>query len=99
MERLKTNEYTAVTLNIKNIFLLSSQGPSNTVTANFSIFFNPAVREMSMAEVGTLFTSNLATENGQSVLEPQYELSNVAPGLYIYCTNISCRFFMVFTVL
>jgi hypothetical protein len=54
------------------------------VTANFSIFFNPAVREMSMDDVEREFTSNLATVNGQSVLEPRYELTSgsIATGLY-----------------
>ncbi|CAB4027922.1 Mucin, partial, partial [Paramuricea clavata] len=66
-----------------------SQGPSNTVTANFSIFFNPLVRQMSMGDVRTEFISNLATTaNGQSVLEPRYELtsSSIAAGDYNECS-------------
>ena len=39
---------------------------------------------MSMDNVETEFISNLATANGQSVLEPRYELTSgsIAAGLY-----------------
>ena len=52
------------------------------MVANFSLFFNPAVRDMSQSDVGSLFSSNLVTVNGQSVLEPHFELSDNATGLY-----------------
>lgn len=60
-----------------------SQGSGDTVVANFSIFFNPDVRDMSQSDVQTLFTSNLATVNNQEVLEPRFVLNNIKAGQYV----------------
>ncbi|XP_028399458.1 uncharacterized protein LOC114522881 [Dendronephthya gigantea] len=61
-----------------------SKKPADFVTANFRIFFNTDVRDMSMTDVQDIFVSNV-THGNKKALEPRFELDSINAGDYDEC--------------